>query len=151
MAVLFVDLLCVFSVLCLLCLCARLFKCALWSSAGKGLASWLSLWCLTVSLSLSYWYPGPGVVLDCIDSWYLHPYLLLDQWYNLGVKGHSQIYLKAIVWLNTRTTLTLFDWGCSNLAHWLPMVRKFQRLSNHRYDLETKGQVQIFLKSVYSL
>ena len=26
----------------LLCLCARLFVCALWSPAGKGLASWLS-------------------------------------------------------------------------------------------------------------
>ena len=26
------------------------------------------LWCLTVSLSLSRWYPGSGVVLDCIDS-----------------------------------------------------------------------------------
>ena len=36
------DLLCVFSVLCLLCLCARLFICALWSPAGKGLNSWLS-------------------------------------------------------------------------------------------------------------
>ena len=22
------------------------------------------------------WYPGSGVVLDCIDSWSLHPYLL---------------------------------------------------------------------------
>ena len=31
-----------FSVLCLLCLCARLFICALWSSAGKELTSWLS-------------------------------------------------------------------------------------------------------------
>ena len=31
-----------FSVLCLLCLCVRLFICALWSPAGKGLASWLS-------------------------------------------------------------------------------------------------------------
>ena len=31
-----------FSVLCLLCLCARLFVCALWSPAGKGLASWPS-------------------------------------------------------------------------------------------------------------
>ena len=28
----------------------------------------LALWCLTVSLSLSHWYPGSGVVLDCIDS-----------------------------------------------------------------------------------
>ena len=32
----------VFSVLCLLCLCARLFICVLWSSAGKVLTSWLS-------------------------------------------------------------------------------------------------------------
>ena len=38
----FVDLLCFFSVLGLLCLCAHLFICALWSPAGKGLTSWLS-------------------------------------------------------------------------------------------------------------
>ena len=31
-----------FSVLCLLCLCARQFICALWSPAGKGLTSCLS-------------------------------------------------------------------------------------------------------------
>ena len=72
----FVDLLCFCSVLCLLCLCARLFICALWSPAGKGLTSWLSFVVSTVSLSLSHWYPGSGVVLDCIDSWSLHPYLL---------------------------------------------------------------------------
>ena len=64
----FVDLFCFCSVLCLLCLCARLFKCALWSPAGKGLTSWLSFVVSTVSLSLSHWYPGSGVVLDCIDS-----------------------------------------------------------------------------------
>ena len=73
----FVDLLCFCSVLCLLCLCARLFICALWSPAGKGLTSWFSFVVSTVSLSLSHWYPGSGVVLDCIDSWSLHPYLLL--------------------------------------------------------------------------
>ena len=56
-----------FSVLCLLCLCSRLFICALWSPAGKGLTSWLSFVVPTVSLSLSG-YPGPGVVLDYIDS-----------------------------------------------------------------------------------
>ena len=38
----FVDLLCFCSVLCLLCLCARLFIYALWSPAGKGLTFWLS-------------------------------------------------------------------------------------------------------------
>ena len=37
----FVDLLC-FSALCLHSHCARLFICALWSLAGKGLTSWLS-------------------------------------------------------------------------------------------------------------
>ena len=60
--------LCFCSVLCLLCLCTRLFICALWSPAGKGLTSWLSFVVSAVSLSLSHWYPGSGVVLDCIDS-----------------------------------------------------------------------------------
>ena len=59
----FVDLLCFCSVLCLLCLCAHLFICALWSPAGKGLASWLSFVVSAVSLSLSHWYPG--------QVWYL--------------------------------------------------------------------------------
>ena len=48
--------------------CARLFICALWSPAGKGLTSSLSFVVSSVSLSLSHWYPGSGVVLDCIDS-----------------------------------------------------------------------------------
>ena len=72
----FVDLLYFCSVLCLLCLCTCLFICALWSPAGKGLTSWLSFLVSDMSLSLSHWYPGSGVVLDCIDSWSLHPYLL---------------------------------------------------------------------------
>ena len=74
----FVDLLCFCSVLCLLCLCVRLFICALWSSAGKGLTSWLSFVVSAVSLSLSHWYPGSGVVIDCIDSKSLHSYLLCN-------------------------------------------------------------------------
>ena len=40
--------------------CARLFICALWSPAGKGLTSWLSFVVSSVSLSLSHWYPGSG-------------------------------------------------------------------------------------------
>ena len=57
-----------FSVLCLLCLCARLFICFFGSPAGKSLLFGSRLWCLTVSLSLSHWHPGSGVVLDCIYS-----------------------------------------------------------------------------------
>ena len=62
------DLLCFCAVLCLPCLCARLFICALLSPAGKGLTSWLSFVVSTVNSSLSHWYPGSFVVLDCIDS-----------------------------------------------------------------------------------
>ena len=43
---------------------------------GKGWPLVSRLWCLPVSLSLSHWYPGSGVVLRSIDSWSLHPYLL---------------------------------------------------------------------------
>ena len=55
-----------FSSLCLLCLCARLSICVVWSPAGKGLTSWLSFVvynCEFVTFSLVSW---SGVVLDCI-------------------------------------------------------------------------------------
>ena len=58
----------VFVRVCLYVLCGHLL--------GKDWPLGSRLWCLTVSLSLFHWYPGSGVVLDCIDSWSLHPYLL---------------------------------------------------------------------------
>ena len=54
----FVDLLFFCSVLCLPCLCAHLFICALRSPAGKGLTSWLSFmvsYCEFVTLPLVSW------------------------------------------------------------------------------------------------
>ena len=36
----------------------------------------LVLWCLVMTLSLSHWFPGSGVVLDCIYSWSLPSFLL---------------------------------------------------------------------------
>ena len=70
----FVDLLCFF----LSCVC--FVRVCLYVTCGHLLGkSWplgSRLWCFTVSLLLSHWYPGSGVVLDCIDSWSLHPYLL---------------------------------------------------------------------------
>ena len=43
---------------------------------GKGwpLGSWL--WYLIVFCHFPMWYPGSGVVLDCVDSWSLPPFLL---------------------------------------------------------------------------
>ena len=45
---------------CLYVPCGRLL--------GRGCPLGSRLWCPTVSLSLFHWYPGLGVVLDCIGS-----------------------------------------------------------------------------------
>ena len=63
-----VLLLWIFYVLCVLCLCGRLFICALWSPAGKGLTSWFSF---VVSNCEFVTFPLVSLVrcgIDCIDS-----------------------------------------------------------------------------------
>ena len=61
------DLLCFCSVLCYYVLCASVYMCFVVTCWER--ADLLALVCgVTVSLSLSHWYPGSGVVLDCIDS-----------------------------------------------------------------------------------
>ena len=54
---------------CLLMHCGHLL--------GKAWPLGSRLWCLIVKLSLSHWYPGSGVVFDCIDSWSMPFFLLL--------------------------------------------------------------------------
>ena len=49
-------------------LCASVYILPCGHLLGKGWPLGSRLWCLTVSLLLSHWYPGSGVVLDCIDS-----------------------------------------------------------------------------------
>ena len=49
-------------------LCASVYLYFVVTNAGKRMTSWLSFVVSTVSLSLSHWYSGSGVVLDCIDS-----------------------------------------------------------------------------------
>ena len=63
------DLLRFCSVLCLLCLCARLFICALWSPAWNGLTSWLSLVvsnCESVTFPLVPWFVQISSAYLCI-------------------------------------------------------------------------------------
>ena len=60
------DHLCYFC-LVLLCVRARLFIDALWSPSGKGLTSWLSFVMSNCGVVTFHWYPGSGVVLDCIN------------------------------------------------------------------------------------
>ena len=62
------DLLCFF----LSCVCCAFVRVYLYVPCGhlmrKDCPFGSRLWCLTVSLSLSHWYPGSGVVLSCTDS-----------------------------------------------------------------------------------
>ena len=55
---------------CLYVLCGHLL--------GKGWPLGSRLWCLLWVCHFPHWYPRSGVVLDCIDSWSLHLYLI---WY----------------------------------------------------------------------
>ena len=91
--------------------CARLFICASWSPAGKGLTSWLSFVVSSVSLSLSHWYAGSGVVLDCIDSWSLQPYLLLQ---------HNDSQTKQMWPYNTQHLIFFFVLLYSFVGAWSP-------------------------------
>ena len=57
------DLLCFFCLVFAMPLYAPVYMCfvvACWEGSR--------LWCLTVSLLISHWYPESSVVLDCIDS-----------------------------------------------------------------------------------
>ena len=84
--------------------CARLFICALWSPAGKGLTSWLSFVVSSVSLSLSHWYPGSGVVLDCIDpdlctiTYFCSKRLLSKQTAGTQIRT---AFLSVLIWIQT--------------------------------------------------
>ena len=50
---------------------------------GKGWSLGSRLCCLIVKLSLSHWYLGSGVLLDCIDSWSLPSFYLILPWNQL--------------------------------------------------------------------
>ena len=119
----FFDLLCLFLSfvcyafvwVCLFVPCGHL----LW----KGWHLCSRFWCLTVSLSLSHWYPGSGVVLDSIDSWSLYPYLLCwsvkrKKRNSQREQGHPIEQTRSVfctcdwVWLaiNLNTSITSGEW-----------------------------------------
>ena len=92
------DLLCFCSVLCLLCLCARLFLCALWSPAGKGLTSWLSFVVSTVSWSLpigilgQVWYMIVSIPDLCTLT-----YFYCDRCRNVAFPGQAHLLVYSLL------------------------------------------------------
>ena len=109
----FVYLLFFCSVLCLLCLCARLIICALLSPAGKGLTSWLSfvvpncefvtfplvswVWFLIVSIpdlcTLTYFNSNVQLLVEC----------------NFSTFMQSQIFTQMAMLIVTKPSLS--EWG----------------------------------------
>ena len=88
-------------------------------------AFWLSFVVTGVLLWVCYfplWYPGSSVVLDCIDSWSLHPFLLWKVLENNSKALKSPWILVFSVGLNTvdsdqnqyKIVVTLF--GAANAA-----------------------------------
>ena len=122
--------------------CARLFICALWSPAGKGLTSWLSFVVSTVSVSLSHWYPGSGVVLDCIDSWSLHTYLLCPSSKNLCINKcdmavHQTLGLIS-VFAHCTPILLVLSCGFSSESLLFSKITFFSHTTKTRYsDVDT--------------
>ena len=74
--------------ICLLMPCGHLL--------GKSWPFGSRLWGLIVKLSLSHWYPGSGVELDFIDSWYLPSFLL----YFCSLARHGLVSAKCLMRLN---------------------------------------------------
>ena len=106
----FVDLLCLF----LSTVCYAFVRVCLYVPfdhlLGKGWLLGSRLWCLTVSLSLSNWYPGSGVVLDCIDSWSLQP---TSSTVNINLSDVTNIYttLLNIEWVYEKNNRSLLFSG----------------------------------------
>ena len=74
--VLLLCIICFINVLCLPCIfVCSLLPCGHLKRKGWPLGS--CLWCLSWFCYYPIWYPGTGVVLDCIDSWSLLSFLLL--------------------------------------------------------------------------
>ena len=83
---------------------------------GKGWPLGSRLWCLAVSLLLSHWYHGSGVVLDCIDSWSLHPYFLWCIQDTVEIQQNDQMkfwYVQQTKGRQGQQNITnwLFSWG----------------------------------------
>ena len=89
------------NLLCFLlsCVCYAVVRVCLYVPCGhvlgKGLPLGSLLWCLTVSLSLSHWYPGSGVVLDlsipdlCTFTYFIERRNLYNKLYNVILRDRS--------------------------------------------------------------
>ena len=101
---------------------------------GKGWSLGSRLWCLTVSLSLSHWYPGSGVVLDCIESWSLHPFLL-SRYYSGFEK---KIYLVTL--FRNLSAPPKLDYSCVNSTKRRRSENQYREITTANWGLASTNQ-----------
>ena len=69
-----------------------------------------------------------------------------DRRYNLGVKGHGQIYLKSVEWLITLTLFIFYEGVCpffgTIIVYGVQMTTKVQ---DCQYDIAVKGKGKKYL------
>ena len=80
-----------------------------------------------MSLSLSHLYPGSGVVLDCIDSVSLHPYLLQSKFLTV-ILSLFHLYPGSGVVLDCIDSSSLHPYLLSS-----KFLLKQRRLKNHKH------------------
>ena len=100
-----------------------------------------------MSLSLSQLYPGSGVELDCIDSLFLHPFLLRSQQTSVkkgsrkNLSGISKLVLKDI--LGTKKEWKIkFNIDLSILNKYVLIIKKLQ---NESCDLHSSYLLDLFI------
>ena len=152
----FVDILCCCSVLCLLCLCARLFICALWSPAGKGLTSWLSFvvsnwefvtfplvsWvrCSTWLYRFLIFAPLLTLQILCMYVATFHcPNAILDQW-----RGEEEKHIK----LNWKTC---FNFKLTNVTYLSIFRTHAQKEDITLFDSNSTSIHSLLIQHVYIL
>ena len=105
--------------------CARLFICALWSPAGKGLTSWLSFVVSTVSLSLSHlilgqvWYLIVSIPDLCTLTYFYCCLLIFFKIIFFKKKSYRNTSECQMTWIQIRN-----DAKVISILQKLPLARK---------------------------
>ena len=117
--------LCFCSVLCLLHLCARLFICALWSPAGKGLTSWLSFVVsncecnFPIDILGQVWYLIVSIPNLCTLTYFVK----VDRYKAVFLFGSFMLFLSCFVMLSCTSVVdALWSPAGKGLTSWLSFV-----------------------------
>ena len=113
----------IFSVLWLLCLCVRLFICALRSPAGKGLSSWLSFVmsnCEFVTFPLVFWVRcGIWLYRFVIFAPLLNFKVILMSYGLINRGSYISATIRALILLNLLNSLRKRDKNARQASHFI--------------------------------